>query len=70
MEAGEYSGYRSLISCQPNGINVVASYKITAEPIGLGKAGFSAFCTSESGLVWYDRTGSGEKCLTSRTLLP
>jgi hypothetical protein len=70
MEASEYSGYHLVMRCESSRNEVVASYTIVAEPTELGRTGFGAYCTSEGGLVWYDPSGSGTRCLDSRALLP
>src|SRR5580765_4803586 len=66
-ELGQYSGYRFSLSC-PSSTDLAAlsRYEVWAEPLEIGKTGFRAYCSTESGVVWYDSTGSGKSCINSR----
>jgi hypothetical protein len=64
---GRSSGYEFvLVNCRTDGKGVVVHYEATAVPIEHGRTGFRAFCTDDSGLLWYDADGSATKCLASR----
>jgi len=65
-----HSGYKfALGNCRADASGVIAHYQATAVPAVRGETGFKAFCTDESGLLWYDAAGSATDCLTSRRLL-
>lgn len=67
---GTVSGYKlSIVGCLAGGGGVVTGYQITAVPWAEGSTGVRAFCTDESGALWYDRRGSAEKCLAERESL-
>jgi hypothetical protein len=64
---GAQSGYKFAVTgcrIEPNG--VVTQYQVTATPLVPGKSGFRAFCTDQTGAMWYDSNGSPEQCLASR----
>lgn len=61
------SGYEFVLgNCRTDDKGIVVHYQVTAEPIDHGRTGFRAFCTDNSGLLWYDADGSATKCLASR----
>jgi hypothetical protein len=61
------AGYRiKLDGCEPNHQGLVTHYWATAVPVEPGKSGVRAFCTDQSGALWYDNGGSGKKCLSAR----
>src|SRR5689334_15558025 len=63
---GTTAGYAfTLGNCRMNAKGVVVHYEATAVPVEAGKTGFYAFCTDDSGLLWYDKQGSATSCLTS-----
>jgi hypothetical protein len=65
--SGMQSGYRFVVvTCHPGPTGVVAHYQVAALPIEPGKSGSRAFCTDESGLLWYDQDGSTADCLALR----
>ncbi len=67
LVSGTYSGYRFVVvNCQAGHIGVVTHYEVAAVPIEPGRSGFRAFCTDDSGLLWYDNDGSTEDCLARR----
>lgn len=64
------AGYKFVIgNCYADAKGVVAHYQVTAVPIEQGTTGFRAFCTDDSGLLWYDPEGSPTNCLASRRAL-
>jgi hypothetical protein len=70
LMSGTWSGYNlALTGCEVGPDGEVVRYRVTAVPREPGKSGVRAFCTDQSGLLWYDSDGSGEKCLASRRLL-
>jgi hypothetical protein len=65
--SGEVSGYRFvLVGCTPAANGIVSRYQITAVPITRGLTGMRAFCTDESGKLFYEENGSASECLSSR----
>ena len=67
---GTSSGFKfALGNCYADAKGAVLNYQATAAPVEPGGTGFRAFCTDESGLIWYDAAGSVANCLTSRRLL-
>lgn len=63
-------GYKiALANCHADARGVIARYQATAVPAVPRATGFKAFCTDESGLLWYDAAGSGTDCLTPRRSL-
>jgi hypothetical protein len=60
-------GYRIKIDgCEPNQQGLITRYWATAVPVEPGKSGVRAFCTDESGALWYDNGGSADNCLARR----
>jgi hypothetical protein len=67
MLAGEWSGYKfAFAECTPTEKGIVIHYQITAVPIASGLTGVRAFCTDESGTLFYAQSGSAAECLSSR----
>ena len=65
--AGEWSGYRFRIAgCAPEPNGIVNHYQVVAAPVEPGITGIRAFCTDQSGEVFYDPNGSASKCLALR----
>jgi hypothetical protein len=63
-------GYKfSLTGCEADPHGVVTRYKVTAAPLLPGKTGVRAFCTDQTGRLWYAVNGSGETCLAERRSL-
>jgi hypothetical protein len=70
LASGTRSGYRfEVMNCQPDSVGVTRHYQIRAVPLDPGKSGVRAFCSDESGTLWYDPKGSASNCLASRRLL-
>jgi hypothetical protein len=69
--SGEWSGYKfAVVGCAPVANGIVTHYRVTAVPVYPGGTGFRAFCTDESGKVFYDLNGSASECLAARLVLP
>lgn len=67
LSSGDHLGYRfALSACQPGQDRVVRRYRVTAVPAEPGKSGVRAFCTDQTGALWYDAKGSAENCLAAR----
>jgi hypothetical protein len=63
----QYVGYRiKLDGCDPDPKGLVTHYRATAVPVEPGKTGVRAFCTDQSGALWYDNGGSADDCLARR----
>jgi hypothetical protein len=63
----DHVGYRiALTGCEPEADGVVTRYRVTAVPLKPGKSGVRAFCTDQTGALWYDANGSAENCLAVR----
>ena len=68
---GTWSGYRFAVAACVLGENGIATqYEITATPVMPYSTGVRAFCTDQSGKLFYDQEGSGSKCLAARQSLP
>jgi hypothetical protein len=64
---GERSGYKIVVAeCTPTAKGIVIRYQITAVPVARGETGVRAFCTDESGTLFYEESGSVTECLSSR----
>jgi type IV pilus assembly protein PilA len=58
-----FEGYKfSLTGCEVDPKGVAVRYKATAVPLLLGKTGFRAFCTDQTGELRYGNDGSVESC--------
>jgi hypothetical protein len=67
---GEQSGYKFAVTGCGTALNgMVTQYQVIAVPVEPGKTGIRAFCTDQTGVIWYDSGGSAEHCFTSRRLL-
>ena len=67
LTTGTQSGYKySLVNCRADARGVFIQYQVTAAPVEQGRTGFHAFCTDQSGVLWYDADGSATNCLSSR----
>jgi hypothetical protein len=70
LVSGRHSGYSfAILNCRAAANGVVDHYDVIAVPVEPGKSGFRAFCSNESGLLWYDNDGSLANCLASRRLV-
>ena len=68
---GEWTGYKfEIVGCTQEKKGVVAHYQVTAVPLRPWSSGVRAFCTDQSGDIFYDHTGSAAECLAARHLLP
>jgi hypothetical protein len=67
----EWFGYKfDLVGCTQEKNGVFSHYQVTAVPVKPGATGVRAFCTDQSGNIFFDHTGSGSECLAARQLLP
>jgi hypothetical protein len=70
LTTGTWSGYRFAIEgCHVEKKGIVAHYQASAVPVVPGTTGFRAFCTDETGTLWYDDSGVRVKCLISGRVL-
>jgi len=68
---GEQRGYKfKMVGCAAEPSGIVTRYQLVAVPIRPGRTGVRAFCTDQSGEVFYDPVASAAKCLASRNGLP
>jgi hypothetical protein len=68
---GEWVGYKyEIVACAQEKNGVVASYQVAAVPLRPWASGVRAFCTDQTGNIFYDHTGSASECLAARQLLP
>ena len=71
LVAGEWIGYKfEIVGCTPEKNGVSAHYQVTAVPLRPWATGVRAFCTDQSGSVYYDHNGSASECLAIKQLLP
>jgi hypothetical protein len=71
LKSGNTSGYKfALSSCNTDDKGRIVHYQATAVPVWLGATGYRAFCTDDSGHLWYDQRGSVANCLVSRRPIP
>jgi hypothetical protein len=70
LSTGTNAGYKFVLgNCRTDAKGVVVHYEVTAVPLERGKTGYHAFCTDDSGLLWYDPEVSATNCLASRRAL-
>jgi hypothetical protein len=68
---GEQREYRfKIVGCAAEPSGIVTHYQIVAVPLRPGVIGIRAFCTDQSGEVFYDPDASAPKCLAARKVLP
>jgi hypothetical protein len=68
---GTWSGYKfAVASCVLEANGIATQYEITAIPIRPYATGVRAFCTDQSGKLFYDQEGSASQCLAARQSLP
>lgn len=69
--SGEHAGYRfAVATCAADATGIVSQYEITAVPTAPGRTGVRAFCTDQSGQLFYDPDASAAQCLSLRHKLP
>lgn len=62
LSAGTMSGYRFEIGdCSTDAKGLTAHYQVSAVPAERGVSGLRAFCTDESGLIWYDEVTKADR---------
>jgi hypothetical protein len=60
------AGYKVVLgNCRTDVKGVVVHYEAAAIPVQRGRTGVRAFCTDDSGLLWYDAEGSATNCQAS-----
>jgi len=71
LVTGEWVGYRfEIVGCIPEKNGVVAHYQVTAVPLRPSASGVRAFCTDQTGNVFYDLAGSATECMAAKQPLP
>ena len=69
--SGEWSGYKfAVLGCAGEANGMVTRYRAIAVPSTRGVTGVRAFCTDESGKIFYDHNASASQCLALRQVLP
>ena len=69
---GQRGGYKfAFAACRPEANGIVTQYQIFAVPIRPGITGIrTAFCTDQTGKLFYDPNGSASECLALRREIP
>jgi hypothetical protein len=71
VQSGQRSGYKfGFAGCTPEANGTVTRYQIFAIPIRPGGTGIRAFCTDQTGKLFYDLNGSASECLALRREIP
>jgi hypothetical protein len=69
--AGEWNGYKfAVVGCVADADGIVTHYGVTAVPTSPGRTGIRAFCTDQSGQLFYDSEASATQCMAMRQGLP
>ena len=69
--SGQRSGYKfAFAACAPEANGIVTQYQIFAVPIRPDVTGIRAFCSDQTGKLFYDLNGSASECLASRREIP
>lgn len=64
---GQWTGYKfAFAECTAEANGIITHYQIAAVPIRRFSTGVRAFCTDQTGKLFYDSDGSGTQCLASR----
>jgi hypothetical protein len=64
---GEWSGYKfAVVGCVADADGIVTRYGVTAVPTSPGRTGIRAFCTDQSGQLFYDNEASASQCVATR----
>ena len=67
LATGASVGYNLVLAnCRTDVKGAVVHYEAAAKPFERGRTGVRAFCTDDSGSLWYDAEGSAKNCLVSR----
>lgn len=67
LVSGTHAGYKIVLhGCYADVAGLVVHYQAVAIPTVRGVTGSRAFCTDDTGQLWYDPDGSATNCLTSR----
>jgi hypothetical protein len=71
MDTGQSRGYRfAFADCAAEANGIVTHYQVTAVPVRPYGTGVRAFCTDESGRMYYDNESSASQCFALRKALP
>lgn len=63
LNSDSFEGYKfSLSGCEADPNGVAVRYKATAVPLQPGKTGVRAFCTDQTGELFYGASGTAESC--------
>lgn len=65
LASGTKSSYHFEIRCSQGGSQGATGYTITARPVELGTTGKYAFCTNQTGEIWYSENVLTTDCLTT-----
>jgi hypothetical protein len=65
LASGTKSSYHFEIGCLQSGSPRIAAYTITATPVEPGTTGKYAFCSDQSGEIWYSENGLATDCLAT-----
>lgn len=69
--SGQRSGYKfAFAGCTAEANGIVTHYQLFAIPIRPSGTGIRAFCTDQTGKLFYDLNGSPSECLASRREIP
>lgn len=67
---GRRMGYLFAVrNCTRASNGVTTTYEVIAVPLDPGKSGVLAFCSDQSGTIYYDRSSTAETCLTKKNPL-
>jgi hypothetical protein len=66
LASGTKAGYHFEIQCPQRESQKISHYAIIATPVNPGTTGKYAFCTDQSGQVWYSESGTAVDCLETR----
>ena len=68
---GPQSAFKfAFAACGPEANGIVTQYQIFAVPVRPGITGIRAFCTDQTGKLYYDLSGSASECLALRREIP
>ena len=62
--------YFRLSGCSGDANDAIRHYQAIAIPMVIESTGSDAFCTNESGILFYDPNGDGTECLAARRRIP
>lgn len=65
-ERDQYSGYKFYLSCGTGPNGAASTFQLVAQPLEQKKTGINTYCVTQDKQIWYDPTGSVQKCLVER----